>query len=57
MGHDITGYNLNTTTIKPCQDCGGCVTTGVCIPEGRNDRDLDAIRDADRLILASPDIL
>ena len=54
MGHDITVYNLNTMTIKPCQDCGGCVTTGVCILKDEMTRIYAAIRDADRIILASP---
>ena len=54
MGHDITVYDLNTMTIKPCQDCGGCVTTGVCIQKDEMTGIFDAIRQADRIILASP---
>jgi len=53
-GHDVTVYNLNTMTIKPCQDCGGCVTTGVCIQKDDMTGVFDAIRHADRIILASP---
>lgn len=54
MGHDIMVYNLNTLTIKPCQDCDGCVTTGVCIQKDEMTGIFDAIRQADRIILASP---
>jgi multimeric flavodoxin WrbA len=54
MGHDIRVYTLNTMTIKPCQDCGGCATTGVCIQKDEMTGIFDAIRQADRIILASP---
>jgi multimeric flavodoxin WrbA len=30
-GHEVTVYDLNRMDIKPCQDCGGCVKTGICI--------------------------
>ena len=53
-GHDIAVYNLNTMIIKPCQDCGGCVTTGVCIQQDEMTCVFDAIRQADRIIFASP---
>jgi multimeric flavodoxin WrbA len=53
-GHDIKVFNLNTMTIKPCQDCGGCATTGVCIQKDGMQEIFDAIREADRIILASP---
>lgn len=53
-GHDITVYSLNTMTIRPCQDCGGCVTTGVCIQKDEMTGIFDAIRQADRIIFASP---
>lgn len=53
-GRDITVYPLNTLNIKPCQDCGGCTTTGVCILEDDMAGLFTAIRTADRIILASP---
>ncbi len=53
-GHDIKVYHLNMLDIKPCQDCGGCVKTGVCIHTDAMTEIFDAIRAADRIILASP---
>ena len=47
-------FRLNLMNIKPCQDCGGCETTGVCtVSDDMNDI-YHAIREADRIILASP---
>jgi NAD(P)H-dependent FMN reductase len=53
-GHDITVYPLNTLNIRPCQDCGGCTETGVCILGDDMTGIFAAIRAADRIILASP---
>ena len=53
-GHDLTVYNLNSMNIKPCQDCGGCVSTGICIQKDEMACIFDAIRQADRILLASP---
>jgi multimeric flavodoxin WrbA len=53
-GHAIQLFQLNKMAIKPCQDCGGCVTTGVCIVKDEMTPVFDAIRSADRIILASP---
>lgn len=53
-GHDITVYPLNTLNIRPCQDCGGCDQTGVCVLTDEMTGIFAAIRAADRIILASP---
>jgi multimeric flavodoxin WrbA len=53
-GHDITLFKLNFMNIKPCQDCGGCDKTGRCIINDDMAEIYDAIREADRIILASP---
>jgi NAD(P)H-dependent FMN reductase len=53
-GHNITVYPLNTLNIKPCQDCGGCTKTGICILGDDMTGIFAAIRVADRIILASP---
>jgi multimeric flavodoxin WrbA len=53
-GHDIRLFKLNSMNIKPCQDCGGCDKTGKCIINDDIDEIYDAIREADRIILASP---
>ena len=53
-GHEIVLFRLNALNIKPCQDCGGCTKTGKCvIPDGMAEI-YDAIRTADRFIVASP---
>jgi len=53
-GHDIVKFNLNEMTIKPCQDCGGCETTGECVVKDDMTAVSDAIRGADRIVLGSP---
>jgi multimeric flavodoxin WrbA len=53
-GHDIAKFNLNDMDIKPCQDCGGCEGTGVCVYDDDMGLVTDAIRQCDRFILASP---
>ncbi|MBI4681944.1 MAG: flavodoxin family protein [Nitrospirae bacterium] len=47
-------FNLNLMKIKPCQDCGSCNETGKCVFEDDMSLIYDAIRTADRIILASP---
>ncbi|MBA3060498.1 MAG: flavodoxin family protein [Nitrospirae bacterium] len=47
-------FNLNLMKISPCQDCGGCDETGECIVEDEMSQIYNAIRTADRIILASP---
>jgi multimeric flavodoxin WrbA len=53
-GHEITVFNLNTLVFIPCQDCGGCTYTGICIHDDAMTGIYAAIRKADRIILASP---
>lgn len=54
-GHEIKLFNLNSMIIRPCQDCAGCLKTGVCIYKDDAMCEIyDAIREADRIILASP---
>lgn len=53
-GHDVILFKLNFMNIKPCQDCGWCDKTGRCIINDDMDEIYDAIREADRIILASP---
>jgi multimeric flavodoxin WrbA len=40
--------------IMPCQNCGGCEETGTCVYEDDMSQVYEAIRTADRIILASP---
>lgn len=53
-GHEVLIYNLNDMNIRPCQDCGGCDKTGECIISDDMGRIYVSIREADRIILASP---
>lgn len=53
-GHDVTKFNLNELNIKPCQDCGGCEGTGVCVWKDDMTMIAEAIRQSERFILASP---
>ncbi|MEW6416624.1 MAG: flavodoxin family protein [Nitrospirota bacterium] len=53
-GLNVLLFNLNLMNISPCQNCGGCDDTGICINEDDMTQIYDAIRTADRVILASP---
>jgi len=53
-GFTVQIFNLNVMNISPCQNCGGCDDTGVCIYEDDMSQIYEAIRTADRIILASP---
>lgn len=52
--HEIRIFRLNLMNIRPCQNCGGCEETGVCVIKDDMCDIFDAIREADRIILASP---
>ena len=53
-GTEARVFKLNEMNIRPCQDCGACTETGVCIVEDDMAEVVVAIRGADRIILASP---
>ena len=53
-GLNVHMFNLSLMNISPCQNCGGCEDTGTCIVEDEMYQIYDAIRTADRIILASP---
>jgi multimeric flavodoxin WrbA len=53
-GFQVQIFNVNEMNISPCQNCGGCDDTGICIFEDDMFQIYDAIRTANRLILASP---
>ncbi|MDR2018517.1 MAG: flavodoxin family protein [Syntrophobacterales bacterium] len=52
--HRVTLFRLNSMNITPCQNCGGCTDTGVCVIKDGMVDIYEAIRGADRIILASP---
>lgn len=53
-GHEVQTYKLNLMRIKPCQDCGGCDKNGICIIDDDMTGVYQDIREADRIVLASP---
>ncbi len=53
-GFNVYIFNLNQMNIMPCQNCGGCEETGACVYEDDMSQVFNAIRTADRIILASP---
>jgi len=53
-GQEVRVFDLNSMNIAPCQNCGGCDDTGRCIVEDDMQAVSEAIRGADRIILASP---
>jgi multimeric flavodoxin WrbA len=53
-GGRVRLFSLNLMNFSPCQNCGGCEETGICIFEDDMAQIYDAIRTADRIILASP---
>ena len=53
-GFKVHVFNLNLMSISPCQNCGGCEDTGICVFEDDMSQIRNTIREADRIILASP---
>lgn len=53
-GSDVHLFHLNKMNIMPCQNCGGCDESGICIYDDDMTQIYEAIRTADRVILASP---
>lgn len=53
-GFEVQLFDLNAMDIMPCQNCGDCNETGECTYHDDMDSIYDAIRDSDRIILASP---
>lgn len=54
FGFNVNIFRLNEMDIMPCQNCGGCEETGFCIYNDDMNQIYEAIRTADRIILASP---
>ena len=53
-GAQITLFELNAMKIRGCQDCGGCIESGICAMEDDMEKIYLAIRESSRFILASP---
>lgn len=54
QGGEVKLYNLNTLRLTPCQDCGGCDDSGLCVLKDDMQTIYEDIRTADRIIAASP---
>ncbi|GAB4387887.1 MAG: flavodoxin family protein [Thermodesulfovibrionales bacterium] len=54
VGLEVEVFDLSRMRIAPCENCGGCDETGRCIIEDDMAGVAEAIRGADRVILASP---
>ncbi len=52
--HPVRFFRLNDMKMRPCQNCGECDETGRCVIEDDMTAIYEAIRWADRIILASP---
>ncbi len=53
-GYSITLFRPSQMNLSPCTNCGGCDDTGKCVIEDDMTEVYNAIREADRFILASP---
>ena len=52
--HAFRLFRLNKADIRPCQNCGGCEQTGICVQKDGMTEIYQSLREADRIILASP---
>jgi multimeric flavodoxin WrbA len=52
--HAVRVFRLNEMDMRPCQNCGGCDSSGRCVIEDDMQEVHRAIREADRIIIASP---
>ncbi len=52
--HRVRLFRLNAMDIRPCQNCGGCEETGICVMKDGMADIYESIREADRIVLASP---
>jgi multimeric flavodoxin WrbA len=53
-GREVRIFRLNAMKFRACQSCGGCEKSGVCIMKDEMTDVLEAIRSADRIIVATP---
>jgi multimeric flavodoxin WrbA len=53
-GNTILSFRLNDMNIRPCQNCGACEQTGLCVIEDDMKEIYTAIREAERIVVASP---
>jgi NAD(P)H-dependent FMN reductase len=54
LGHRVRLFRLGDMDLRPCRNCGGCEETGVCVVKDGMTEIYEGIREADRIVLASP---
>jgi multimeric flavodoxin WrbA len=53
-GMDVQVFRLHGMDLHPCRSCGGCSKTGRCVVKDDMTPIFEAIREADRIIVATP---
>jgi len=53
-GHEIQIFRPDSMNIAPCQNCGGCEDSGLCVIDDDMAKVYDAIKNSDRFIISSP---
>lgn len=53
-GGTVEYIRLNSLSIRPCQGCGGCDKTGICVIKDDMTAIYEQVDKADRLLLVSP---
>lgn len=53
-GGAVEYVHLNGLDVRPCQGCGGCDKTGICVVKDDMDDIFEAVDKADRILLVSP---
>jgi len=53
-GATVVRFHLNELNIRPCQGCGGCEKTGVCVIKDDMGMIYEALENMDSLVLTSP---
>jgi len=53
-GGTVEYVYLNSLNLRPCQGCGGCEKSGICVVKDDMGPIYDAVDQADRILLVSP---
>lgn len=53
-GADVEKIVLNELNFKPCQECGGCDKTGVCVIRDDMESVYKKLNEADAVVISSP---
>ena len=53
-GASLEKIVLNDLNFCPCQECGGCAKTGICVVKDEMQAVYEKLREADAVIIASP---